>query len=311
MADKKISQLSAASTPLAGTEVLPIVQSSTTVKVAANDLTVRNVRANATTGILQVTGPAAASTRVMTVPDANFTVARTDAGQTFTGVQVMTSPNIVTSINDTNGNELIGITATGSAVNELTVANAATGNAPVVSATGSDTNIGITLTPKGTGDVTVSTGNVKIGTAAKGIDFSANTGAAGETGALLNWYEEGTFDPRLSFASGGDTFSYDGRVGRYTRIGRLVTINLYCGWNAKGAGTGNLSLINLPFTVGTYANSVIRSTGITNTGPISAYAASGTALEFFTTSTAGAETQITDTQMGASGFVIMTFSYIV
>jgi hypothetical protein len=87
MADKKISTLTGAATPLAGTEVLPIVQSGTTVKVATNDLTVRNIRANATTGILQVTGPAAASTRVATVPDANFTVARTDAAQTFTGNQ--------------------------------------------------------------------------------------------------------------------------------------------------------------------------------------------------------------------------------
>jgi hypothetical protein len=39
MADKKISALTAATTPLAGTEVLPIVQSSTTVKVAVSDLT--------------------------------------------------------------------------------------------------------------------------------------------------------------------------------------------------------------------------------------------------------------------------------
>ena len=87
MADKKISQLSSASTPLAGTEVLPIVQSSATVKVATDDLTVKNIRSNATTGILQITGPAVASTRTMTVPDANFTSARTDAAQTFTGDQ--------------------------------------------------------------------------------------------------------------------------------------------------------------------------------------------------------------------------------
>jgi hypothetical protein len=95
MANTKISALTSASTPLAGTEVLPIVQSSTTVKVAANDLTVRNVRANATTGILQVTGPTAASTRVMTTPDANFTVARTDAAQSFTGDQTLSTGNLV------------------------------------------------------------------------------------------------------------------------------------------------------------------------------------------------------------------------
>ena len=95
MANTKISALTSASTPLAGTEVLPIVQSGATVKVATNDLTVRNVRANATTGILQVTGPAAASTRVMTTPDANFTVARIDAAQSFTGDQTLSTGNLI------------------------------------------------------------------------------------------------------------------------------------------------------------------------------------------------------------------------
>lgn len=89
MADKKISQLTAASTPLAGTEVLPIVQSGNTVKVSSDDLTVKNVRSNATSGILQVAGPGAGATRTMTTPDANFTVARTDAANTFTGNQTL------------------------------------------------------------------------------------------------------------------------------------------------------------------------------------------------------------------------------
>jgi len=48
----------------------------------------------------------------------------------------ITTPSITTSINDTNGNESIKLTATGSAVNEITVANAATGNDPVVIASG-------------------------------------------------------------------------------------------------------------------------------------------------------------------------------
>ena len=39
MADKKISALTSAATPLAGTEVLPIVQSGATVKVSAADIT--------------------------------------------------------------------------------------------------------------------------------------------------------------------------------------------------------------------------------------------------------------------------------
>lgn len=64
---------------------------------------------------------------------------------------VLTTPKIITSANDTNGNELIKVTATASAVNEITVANAATGNAPVISATGGDTNVDLKFTPKGTG----------------------------------------------------------------------------------------------------------------------------------------------------------------
>jgi hypothetical protein len=97
MADKKISALTSATTPLAGTEVLPIVQSSATVKVAVDDLTVKNIRSNATSGLLQVVGPAAASTRVMTTPDANFSAARIDAAQTFVGAQLFNGATGVTS----------------------------------------------------------------------------------------------------------------------------------------------------------------------------------------------------------------------
>jgi len=91
MADKKISALTGATTPLDGTEVLPIVQSGATVKVANNDLRPKQIQSNATSGVLQVAGPAAAATRVMTTPDANFTAARTDAAQTFAGAQTMSA----------------------------------------------------------------------------------------------------------------------------------------------------------------------------------------------------------------------------
>jgi len=75
---------------------------------------------------------------------------------TLTGTQTLTnktltSPAIGTNILDTNGNELINLTATGSAVNEITIANAGTGvTGPVISATG-ETNVGINVNPKGTG----------------------------------------------------------------------------------------------------------------------------------------------------------------
>ena len=62
------------------------------------------------------------------------------------------------SINDENDNEQIKFATTASAVNEMTATNAATGNAPNLSATGGDTNIDLNLTPKGIGRVTLNGG---------------------------------------------------------------------------------------------------------------------------------------------------------
>ena len=61
---------------------------------------------------------------------------------------------IVGDVIDTNGNELLKVTATTSAVNEVTLANAATGGAPTLTASGDDTNIGFKLVAKGTGEIT-------------------------------------------------------------------------------------------------------------------------------------------------------------
>jgi hypothetical protein len=69
------------------------------------------------------------------------------------GNLIATRPKFITSIDDTNGNEIFKVTATGSAVNELTVANAATGSNPSVTASGDDTNVGQTYAVKGLGKV--------------------------------------------------------------------------------------------------------------------------------------------------------------
>ena len=84
-----------------------------------------------------------------TLPAGDVTTTGT---QTLTN-KTLTSPKIRTSILATNGNELFLLTATGSAVNQLTYANAATGNAPAFTASGGDSNISINLVPKGTGEV--------------------------------------------------------------------------------------------------------------------------------------------------------------
>ena len=109
----------------------------------------------------------------------NIVDATSDFGEvTLTGTQTLTnktltSPKIGTSILDTNGAELMLLTATGSAVNEFTLANAATTAGPTLSATG-ETNVPINITPKGTGDVFInppSSGSLAI----KGNSTNAGT----------------------------------------------------------------------------------------------------------------------------------------
>ena len=86
-----------------------------------------------------------------TLPAGDVTLTGT---QTLTN-KTLTSPKIGTSILDTNGNELFKLTATSSAVNEITYNNAATGNKPTLTASGDDTNIGVSIQPKGSGTVTI------------------------------------------------------------------------------------------------------------------------------------------------------------
>ena len=52
---------------------------------------------------------------------------------------------------------------TGSAVNQLEITNNASGSNPILAATGGDTNIGIALTPKGTGEIVIAAGNLNYG----------------------------------------------------------------------------------------------------------------------------------------------------
>ena len=64
-------------------------------------------------------------------------------------------------IGDENGNEQIIFQTTSSAVNQLDITNAATGNGPTISSTGGDTNINLNITPKGSGQVVLD-GNVGV-----------------------------------------------------------------------------------------------------------------------------------------------------
>lgn len=214
MTNKKISALTPATTPLAGTETLPVVQSSTTKQVSVADLTTGRV------------------------------VSGTSFSATTSGFQAYSGTNILIEMKYLGGaiiNRFLGTTfyLTENGISHITVAPTS-------------------------GDVTVNIGNIIQGTAAKGINFTANTSAAGKTSQLLNWYEEGTWTPN----QGADVTvvgTYSSR-GTYTRIGQQVYITGFISGStsiscaAGGALTSNLPFNNSPD--GPIGRALTANTGI-------------------------------------------------
>jgi|TARA_B100000035_G_scaffold173573_1_gene148058 hypothetical protein len=140
--------------------------------------------------------------------------------------KTLTSPKIGTSILDTNGNELALLTATSSAVNEVTLANAATGNNPSFAATGGDSNIGIDLKTKGTGVIKAedSGGNVSaVKIAGKETIWipAAAMYAATTNGADAEQVETTATRPDMK------VFDFDASTKQYTQF----TIAMPKSWN--------------------------------------------------------------------------------
>jgi len=201
MADKKISALTAASTPLVGTEVLPIVQSGSTVKVSISNVTVgRDVVAN--------------TYQVNNRLKINATHIADAAAPTGNDTGLAFSSRIYPC--DSAGNLTNNTLSLGSSLYQFSSIH--------------------------TGD------NIVIGTAGKGINFSANTNAPGMTSELLNWYEEGTWTPTATSQTGAITSYASG--GTYTRVGRQVTVTAYVDLTNVGTAGGFLQISNFPYKNG-------------------------------------------------------------
>jgi len=99
------------------------------------------------------------------------------------------------------------------------------------------------------GDVTVDTGNLVIGTAGKGIDFSAQTATATGTTAseVLDHYEEGTWTATTTTTGTPFTTTDNTTTSKYTKIGNQVTVFFNPVIATPTLGTGDVRITGLPF----------------------------------------------------------------
>ena len=104
----------------------------------------------------------------------------------------------------------------------------------------------------GTDSFTVSDGNLVIGTAGHGIDFSAQSSASGGSASmdteLLDYYEEGTFTPTMAAST---TFTMSHQEGAYVRVGNIVTVYVRVGWSNTNSASGGIKLGGFPYNTKT------------------------------------------------------------
>lgn len=256
MANSKISALPSAAT-VVGTEVLPIVQSSATVKVAIADLNPGLSTISATKG-----GTGQTSYAVGDLLYANTTTTLAKLADVATGnalisggVGVAPSYGKIGLTTHVSGTLPVANGGTNASTASITSFNNITGYSASGATGTTSTNLVFSTSPSVTtptwiGNATLSTGNIIQGTAAKGFDFSANTPAAGKTSTVLNWYEEGTWTPVVADAtSGGNVATVGTTAARYTRIGRTVFVQASLdNINTTGmTAINNVSIRGLPF----------------------------------------------------------------
>ena len=114
-----------------------------------------------------------------------------------------------------------------------------------------------------TGDLTISDGDLVIGTSGHGIDFSATSESSGSMGnELLADYEEGTFTCTLTGSSSNPSYTTSSNGGHYVRVGNLVSLYFLMVVNGVSSqGSGNWQVEGIPFS---HSNSVnaYRSNGV-------------------------------------------------
>ena len=100
------------------------------------------------------------------------------------------------------------------------------------------------VTVGGAGNVIITDGDLQVASG-HGIDFSATGNGSGSMSSeRLDDYEEGTWTPVVKL---GSTTVTSSNSGFYTKIGRIITLQVTCAFSNLNSGTGNLTITGLPF----------------------------------------------------------------
>ena len=143
---------------------------------------------------------------------------------------------------------------------------------------------------------TISVGAATPSTSGAGITFPATQSASSDANTLDD-YEEGTWTAAFVPASGSITISTSFNTGRYTKVGRLVTVNLHARFTSVSSPSGSLAITGLPFT------SSATGQQDRNAGAVAAIAVTTSATPMTAYITNGV------TQMTLTGFVAASGGY--
>lgn len=146
-----------------------------------------------------------------------------------------------------------------------------------------------------------------------GLTFNGDTAAAN----ALDDYEEGDWTPVITFGGGSTGITYASRSGKYTKIGRQVSVTGYILLTSKGSSTGSASIEGLPFAVGNAVGFYSAATlgalsSVTFSGVPSGYGAvGGSKVELVDTLTTGTQLGISNTNFTNSSQILLQFTYFV